>query len=99
LATIEHFIPAQHPAADGHFPGNPIIPGAVLLSDTLRAIAQSAVIHITPCHIKSAKFFRPVRPGDRVLIEFTQNSPGEIKFTSMVDGKIVLAGQVKCAHP
>ena len=96
---LEHLVPVQHSAADGHFPGNPIIPGAVLLSDTLSAIAQSAAIRITPCHIKSAKFFHPVRPGDRVLIEFTQISTDAIRFTCAVDGKTVLAGQVKCEYP
>ena len=34
------FVP-DHPTAAGHFPCNPIIPGAVLLSAALRAIEQS----------------------------------------------------------
>jgi len=29
----------DHPASRGHFAGNPIIPGAVLLSETVLAIA------------------------------------------------------------
>lgn len=98
MATVEYLVPVQHPAADGHFPGNPIIPGAVLLAETLQAIADSAAIRLAPCQIKSAKFFQPVRPGDRMLIDFAQSSPGEIRFTCAVDGKTVLAGQVKCDH-
>jgi acyl-CoA synthetase (AMP-forming)/AMP-acid ligase II len=64
-ATV-HF-PVEHPAAEGHFPGNPIIPGAVLLREVVAAISgQSA----RPKEIVSAKFHRPVRPGDTMEIRW-----------------------------
>ena len=94
--TAERFFPPDHPAADGHFPGNPIIPGAVLLSETLLAIEASLGLSLSPCQVKSAKFFHPVRPGDRVRIDFARAAKNEIRFTCMVDAKTVLAGQVTC---
>jgi len=33
---------ADHPVAAGHFPGNPIIPGAMLLDEVLQAIRDAA---------------------------------------------------------
>jgi 3-hydroxymyristoyl/3-hydroxydecanoyl-(acyl carrier protein) dehydratase len=31
-------LPADHPSVEGHFPGNPIFPGAVLLDEILHAL-------------------------------------------------------------
>jgi 3-hydroxyacyl-[acyl-carrier-protein] dehydratase len=96
LTTLEHFYPLEHPAAEGHFPGNPIIPGAVLLSDALRAIEASLGGTLTLSRITAAKFRSPIRPGDRVLIEFAAPLAGQIKFTCAVDGMTVLTGEAIC---
>ena len=94
MATVEHFYPTDHRAAEGHFPGNPIIPGAVLLSDTLRAIEAGLGKALTPSAIKAAKFYSPTRPGDRVLIEFATPVAGRLKFTCAVGGTTVMTGEV-----
>lgn len=92
---IERVLEPDHPAAQGHFPGNPIIPGAVLLSETLRAIEAGLGARLMPFRITSAKFLRPTRPGDRVRIEFSRTARGEIKFTCAVSGRPVLTGQMR----
>jgi 3-hydroxyacyl-[acyl-carrier-protein] dehydratase len=68
----------DHPTAAGHFPGNPIIPGAVLLDEVLQAIAGDE--DVGPSVIRSAKFLRPVRPGDGLLIRWQNAARGETKF-------------------
>lgn len=83
----------DHPASRGHFAGNPILPGAVLLSETVLAIAPGLD---APLVITSAKFQHPARPGDRVLIEFSRSGPDQIRFSCTVDGKPVLTGQMTC---
>lgn len=96
MSTIECFFPLDHPAAEGHFPGNPIIPGAVLLSETLKLIETELGRSVSPLEIRAAKFFLPTRPGDRVVIEFTGSAPGEIRFACSVRGRKVLDGQLLC---
>jgi 3-hydroxyacyl-[acyl-carrier-protein] dehydratase len=55
----------------GHFPGNPILPGVLLLeamaqtSGLLLPEGSSAVL----AQVKDARFRRPVLPGDQVRIE------------------------------
>ncbi len=66
--VIEMRFAEDHPTAAGHFPGNPIIPGAVLLDAVLLAIAGEGAAQ--PCAIRVVKFHRPVRPGDRIRIEW-----------------------------
>ncbi len=94
MITVERFFPPDHPAAQGHFPGNPIIPGAVLLSETLLAIEASLGVSLAPGQIGSAKFLSPARPGDRVRIEFADSPSGAIRFACSVAQVTVLTGVV-----
>jgi 3-hydroxymyristoyl/3-hydroxydecanoyl-(acyl carrier protein) dehydratase len=94
--VIERVLRADHPAAQGHFPGDPIIPGAVLLNETLQAIEAGLGAPLAPFRIMSAKFLHPARPGDRLIIEFSRAAQGEIRFTSRVDEKTVLSGRIQC---
>jgi len=95
LAAAERSFPADHPAAQGHFPGDPIIPGAVLLSETLLAIEAGLGASLVPFQITSAKFLHPTRPGDRVVIEFSRTTRGEVRFACAVKGRPVLTGQIR----
>jgi 3-hydroxymyristoyl/3-hydroxydecanoyl-(acyl carrier protein) dehydratase len=94
--VIERELQPDHPASRGHFPGNPIIPGAVLLGETLQAIEASVGARLAPLRIVSAKFLHPARPGNRLQIEYSRTAAGEIHFTSRVDGRTVLAGRIQC---
>ena len=96
---IERIFQPDHPASQGHFPGNPIIPGAVLLSETLKAIEVGLGVSLGPFQIRSAKFLHPARPGDRVLIQFSRTAQGEIKFTCATAGILVLTGQISWHVP
>jgi len=99
MTVIEKVFQHDHPASQGHFPGNPIIPGAVLLSETAQAIAAGLDSAPALYQVRSAKFLHPVRPGDRVLIRFSRDTGGEIRFTCAVEGRPVLTGQMACSAP
>jgi 3-hydroxymyristoyl/3-hydroxydecanoyl-(acyl carrier protein) dehydratase len=87
-------IAADHPAGVGHFPGNPIIPGALLLAEALRSIGDNMGVRLVSCNVKSAKFQHPVRPGDRVEIEYSYSAQGVIDFRCAVAGTRVLSGAI-----
>lgn len=93
---IERILQPDHPASRGHFPGDPIIPGAVLLSETLQAIEAGLGASLVPFQITSAKFLHPTRPGDRVVIEYSRTARGEVRFACAVEGRPVLTGQLSC---
>ena len=99
MAKWEIFFALNHPVGPGHFPGNPIIPGALLLAAVLRAMAAQIDKPLGLGQIKSAKFSFPVRPGERVVIDYTEFAPGQIQFQCAVGEKTVLTGSVKCVAP
>jgi 3-hydroxymyristoyl/3-hydroxydecanoyl-(acyl carrier protein) dehydratase len=84
----EFLIPADHPTAPGHFPGNPILPGALLLDWVVAAIAGERDGEAV--QIKSAKFLQPVRPGARVALRWQAQASG-IQFECSVapDGPVM----------
>ena len=75
--SLEVRFSADHPTAAGHFPGNPIIPGAVLLDEVLQAMGAAPGDRSV---IRSAKFLQPVRPGDAVVIRWEPDSNGQARF-------------------
>ena len=69
----------DHPTAAGHFPSNPVIPGALLLDEVVQAVAGPAADD-GEIVIRAAKFFRPVRPGETVVVRWQRRTDGEIAF-------------------
>jgi 3-hydroxymyristoyl/3-hydroxydecanoyl-(acyl carrier protein) dehydratase len=68
----------DHLTAAGHFPGNPIIPGAVLLDEVLQAVAGTSGLE--RWIIRSAKFLQPVRPGEAITIRWEPDPAGQTRF-------------------
>ena len=77
--TLE--IAPDHPAFDGHFPGTPILPGAVLLDEALRFIEVDLALDLTRWQIATAKFLERVRPGDTLTVEHSGPANGLVRFT------------------
>lgn len=70
-------IPHDHPAFAGHFPGQPVVPGVVLLGEVIETL-QTALRDgcpgrslAVPVQISAVKFISPVGPGARLRIDWT----------------------------
>lgn len=72
--SVEIRLAEDHPTAAGHFPGNPIIPGALLLDIVWLAIANNTAA--PSCTARTVKFLHPVRPGDLMRIEWERKAVG-----------------------
>jgi 3-hydroxymyristoyl/3-hydroxydecanoyl-(acyl carrier protein) dehydratase len=66
VASRKVEIAVDHPAFDGHFPGQPVLPGVALLAEVLEAAlrepALAACIGSEP-RLAVVKFLAPVGPG------------------------------------
>ena len=92
-------VPADHPAFAGHFPGNPILPGVVLLDVALHTIASARCIALETCEIKSVKFLSPAAPGDELLIEHECSANGVIRFDVVAGARKIATGRINPGTP
>lgn len=74
----------DHPTAAGHFPSNPIIPGALMLDEVVMAIAGED--HDAEVVIRTAKFLHPIHPGEHVDLRWQKLPGGAIKFECRLAG-------------
>lgn len=89
-------IPADHPTAPGHFPGDPIVPGAVLLDELIGALFADN----WSGHVDSAKFHQPVRPGDVVTVTHqTEGQATRFECRCLKSGNVVLSGVLRTTFP
>jgi 3-hydroxymyristoyl/3-hydroxydecanoyl-(acyl carrier protein) dehydratase len=55
-------IPQEHPVFRGHFPGNPIVPGVMLLEWVTGEVARALGRAPATLRVREAKFFSPLEP-------------------------------------
>ncbi|MCX7737885.1 MAG: 3-hydroxyacyl-ACP dehydratase FabZ [Hydrogenothermaceae bacterium] len=84
----------------GHFPGNPVMPGVLVIEAMAQAGAymmlKKAGIEdgtVLFASIEEAKFRKPIIPGDQIIFEVEginlKKSMGKIKGVAKVDGQVV----------
>lgn len=92
-------IPREHPSYAGHFPGQPIVPGVVLLDLVLQAAEGLADWPGRPdgaLDIPVCKFVQAVRPGAVLALTLsTGSSAGTLNFRLQQDGQPVASGSLR----
>lgn len=101
-------VTANEPFFQGHFPGNPIMPG-VLIVESLAQVGAVMLLSLPEnkgklgvfTGINSMKFRRQVVPGDTLLLEAElvtyRHGMGKANVKATVDGSIAAAGEISFA--
>lgn len=92
MTAVSLPIAADHPAFDGHFPAAPVLPGVVLLDETIRALEQAAGGEARCWRVASVKFLRAVLPGEVLAVTHERLASGAIRFTVLSAGQAVASG-------
>ena len=90
LMTLD--IPADHAAFAGHFPGNPLVPGVVLLDETLYRVAGAHGVAAGKCTIVAAKFLSAAHPGERLQLALEPADKLRLGFTIRGPDRVVASG-------
>lgn len=88
-------ISSEHPALAGHFPGNPIVPGVILLDEVVAAFklftGKPVIINAMP----NIKFVSPLLPEKEFDISFEQKKEGLASFSMQSCGTVIVSGQLR----
>jgi 3-hydroxyacyl-[acyl-carrier-protein] dehydratase len=90
-------VPKDHPSLVGHFPGNPVVPGVVILDEIFQAI-ESEWPQKAVSNINFVKFIKPLRAGKRVTLIIEENDKINIKFVCTVNDEIFVSGKCKISE-
>lgn len=94
------FVPADSPWFEGHFPGEPILPGIAIVHTVEQAILkdiQKNNERVVLDELRRIRFVQPVRPGEELKITvLREDTDGEILFSFKVINKenIVCSGLI-----
>ncbi|NOT88133.1 MAG: hypothetical protein HOP03_08115 [Lysobacter sp.] len=93
-------IPADHPCLPGHFPGQPIVPGVVVLDRVLAAI-EARYGALGALRMPQVKFLQPLLPEQTARIELqpaadAPDAPPRWRFRVLRDDILIASGEV---HP
>lgn len=81
-------IPAAHPSIPGHFPGKPVVPGAVLLDHAMTVVEKEIGHRVNS--IISAKFPQSLAPGAPCLVEMEVREEGRVQLRCVCGADTVL---------
>ncbi|MCY7370230.1 MAG: beta-hydroxyacyl-ACP dehydratase [Polaromonas sp.] len=97
-------IPADHPAFAGHFPGQPILPG-VLLLERIMALAQTHLVQLGEgCALRNVKFLAAVAPGDQLRLDLSHTGRSQYNFNAVIvrteglPAVVACSGQLRLAY-
>ncbi len=93
-ATIAWEVPADHAAFPGHFPGQPILPGVVLLDRAILLASGALGCSAAGCRVASAKFLSPVGPGESLDFILAGQATGGVRCDVRAGGRAVAAFQL-----
>jgi 3-hydroxymyristoyl/3-hydroxydecanoyl-(acyl carrier protein) dehydratase len=96
-AEAERIIPHDHPALAGHFPGNPIVPGVVILEEVLVALSEK-MGNTRVVGFPSVKFLSPLPPGQPFTVQFARSDKGRVKFVCTTGGHAFARGVIEISR-
>lgn len=102
VVALDLRVPPDLVFFQGHFPGDPILPGVVQLQVVVIGQARLAWPTLGPTReVRRLKFTRPIRPGEIIALKLTRATPGggRIDFTLAVSGEAAATGTVRFAEP
>lgn len=89
-------IPHDHPALPGHFPGNPVVPGVLVLEHVL-SLLNASHGELPALRLPQVKFLQPLLPGQEAVVELEMRGPASWRFRVLREGVVLATGDITAA--
>lgn len=90
-------VPSEHACYADHFPGNPLVPGALLLKWILARLEREFNCKVS--NLKNIKFLAPVKPADTLkIIMIGDRTTAQLSFNIFVLSTQVIKGSIECSY-
>lgn len=87
-------VDAAHPCLPGHFPGQPLVPGVVLLEHVAQALRAWRGQRLA--RVLEVKFVAPLKPGETAQVQL-QGSASPWQFRICRDDTVLARGRIEGA--
>jgi 3-hydroxyacyl-[acyl-carrier-protein] dehydratase len=84
----------EHPCLPGHFPGQPLVPGVMLLECVAKALRSWRDERLA--RVLEAKFMAPLYPGEQAQLELDEKA-GRVRFEIRRDNHVLARGVIEGA--
>lgn len=94
MTSLDFIISNNHPSIPGHFPGNPIVPGAVIIENVIEKfykLGGSKEVVSLP----TVKFIKPIAANQKIVVCFRNISPILIHFECIYNNQVSVLGRLK----
>lgn len=101
MASHPFVIEADHPCLPGHFPGQPVVPGVVIL-DRVVAAVEAAHGPLGALRLPQVKFVQPLLPGEQAEIALDDASRDGVprwRFRVERAGVLLASGELVADGP
>lgn len=98
MSNASFVIAHDDPCLDGHFPGNPLVPGVVILESVIALVCERGGANTAD--IERCKFLQPLLPGQTCHIQLGEIIERRLRFTCLNDiGQTLASGRLllRCA--
>lgn len=85
-----------HPALPGHFPGQPVLPGVLLLELAQRAVEDASGQRVAG--VAMAKFLSPAGPHDALTLDFSVDGQAA-RFEILAGERRIASGRFSLGQP
>ncbi|WP_434026617.1 hypothetical protein [[Pseudomonas] boreopolis] len=87
-------VPSDHPCLPGHFPGNPVVPGVVILDEVVALVADRLGHAPAALQLAQVKFVQPLLPEQEATIELQGEGP-QWRFAVRHGERVLASGSVR----
>ena len=94
MPSLAFSIPDDHPALPGHFPGQPIVPGVVLLDQAILLVEAAEGCRIGG--VPMAKFLSPVGLGETLSLDY-EAGDASLRFEIRSADRKIATGRLEYA--